>query len=155
VPDRLPRRDKPDDGDEELPTLKGARPRAAPSPQHTEDEATHSVAFGGADFDFPTTQVATPGPAARAPQSIFEDPTPLSGIKELGNSVGFLANDERTAPGGHSIAELRSALGDAGKPTAAAPTARPRAAAKPDQNLLDDLPELPSLDEEVLFLEDE
>ncbi len=155
VPDRLPRRDKPDDGDEELPTLKGARPRGAPAPQHTEDEATHSLAFGGADFDFPTTQVATPGPVARAPQSIFEDPTPLSGIKELGNSVGFLANDERTAPGGHSIAELRSALGESNKPAASTPTARPRTAPKPEQNLLDDLPELPSLDEEVLFLEDD
>jgi DNA-binding response OmpR family regulator len=134
--------------------------RTAPSP-------TSQVAAGAdSEVDVPTTRVRQPDlrdlaparPAADAsPEETF-DPTVLrapSPSTPPKRSSSFKANDEDTAPGGHAISEIKSQLADEEKQRAVQKEkARAASPSQPDA-IFGSLGDLPSAEEEVLFLDDD
>jgi DNA-binding response OmpR family regulator len=70
-------------------------------------------------------------------------------------STSFRANDEDTAPGGHAISQIKSQLADEEKQKALQKEQARAASPKQPGAVFNSLGDLPSLDEEVLFLDDE
>ena len=117
----------------------------------------------GSDLEPPTMRTRSGGPAGRAaPVAVVDEAVeatltraPASAPSPPKKNTSFKANDEDTAPGGHAISQIKSELaGDEKKKAVQKEEAR---AASPKQPgaVFNSLGDLPSLDEEVLFLDDE
>jgi DNA-binding NarL/FixJ family response regulator len=113
----------------------------------------------GSDLEPPTMQTrAHASGRGRVPAAVFDDDAEATLTRAPAaapKNTSFKANDEDTAPGGHSISQVKSQIAaDEKKKVLQKEQARAASPQKPDA-LFSNLSDLPSLDEEVLFLEDE
>lgn len=159
----------PAGGDDEFDpaTLGGAHAGRAQGAAPSFDDRTapfpkEQLAAGvGSDLEPPTLQSRPrAGSAGRVPSPIFDEADEATVARApagppLAKGASFKANDEDTAPGGHASSQIKSQLAAEEKHKVLQKEQARAAAPNRPGALFNSLGDLPSLDEEVLFLEDE
>jgi len=118
--------------------------------------APHAITPGGTTMyarNAPSlAQIAAIRPSLVAPAELFDDDAGATDAPP--SAASFKANDESTAPGGHAISNQPELA--AGEQKAALQREQARAASpKKPSAVFEGIGDLPAVDDEVLFLEDE